>query len=149
MKSFIDISYEKEEFFNIIKEKDVEKWIKKVLKELNLKNKSCSLFFCKDETIRELNKNYRNKDYVTDVLSFSQLEGDVIESSNFLGDIVLCVDQAIRQAKQYENDVLQEISFLILHSILHLLGHDHETDNGEMEELEKKIFLKLTGVVIE
>ena len=92
-----------------------------------------SVTLCDNEYIKELNKKYRNKDKATDVLSFPLYdfdeEGDdpfEIEETVMLGDIVISVERAKEQAKEVGNGFHEEISFLTIHSTLHLLGYDHE-----------------------
>jgi probable rRNA maturation factor len=106
--------------------------------------KEINLSFCEAEEIRHLNKTYRNKDYVTDVLSFEasveaafdlsdfediaeDLAGD--ESIYSLGDIVICVSQAGEQAREQDHSLEAELAFLFVHGLLHLLGYDHEEEN--------------------
>jgi probable rRNA maturation factor len=149
LKTFIDIQFEDAIFNKKIKKKEILNWIKTIFNQLNLNEKSCSIFFSNSDTMKKLNHDFRGKNYVTDVLSFSQLEGEKIADSNFIGDVVICVPQAEKQAIEAGHLLCEEINFLILHSVLHLIGYDHETDNGEMEEYEKKVYKKLTGVCIE
>ena len=90
-----------------------------------------SVTLCSAEYIRELNKTYRGKDSETDVLSFPLYEDgdfDPIECSvaATLGDIVISIERAKEQAKEIGNTFLEEIAFLVIHSMLHLLGYDHE-----------------------
>jgi probable rRNA maturation factor len=94
----------------------------------------------------ELNKFFRGKDSTTDVLSFPHESdpADVPVSAggfpeNFLGDIVISVEQAERQAKENKLPLENEIKQLILHGVLHLCGYDHETDDGEMNERELEL----------
>ena len=95
-----------------------------------------------DETIRELNREYRGVDEVTDVLSFSQLtshELDLLEKSTGLaeeqlGDIVIDIEQARRQAGSLSFQ--EEVEALAAHGLLHLLGHDEETEEGAMKMAE-------------
>lgn len=101
--------------------------------------KTVTIAFNNDSKMRQLNNKFRGKNATTDVLSFP-CEADEFETdSNFLGDIVISLEQAKRQA--IENNLAFEIEVkqLILHGFLHLLGFDHETDNGEMNELELKL----------
>ncbi len=102
-------------------------------------NKFVTIAFVSDRKMRELNKTFRAKDSTTDVLSFP-FEADEydLETEN-LGDIVISVEQAERQAR--ENDLIleSEIKQLILHGILHLCGFDHETDAGEMNRRELEL----------
>ena len=99
-----------------------------------------SVSFVSSDKIRELNRNYRDVDSVTDVLSFPQFEtvDELIESEEDtgvaeLGDVVICMDRAKSQAEEFGHPLKREVIYLFVHSILHLLGYDH------MEEDEKKI----------
>ncbi len=94
-----------------------------------------SITFTDNESIRELNREYRDIDRATDVLSFPMDdEGDNV----VLGDIVISLERAKEQAEEYGHSLEREISFLCVHSTLHLLGYDHETS----EEDEKEMFMK-------
>ena len=144
------VEYEEIKFMDIITEEEVEQWLAKVYEELMLENMYCAILFCDDETIRELNKQYLNKDYSTDVLSFSQIEGEEITGNHFLGDIVISVPYAAEQAKKYNHSSADEIRYLILHGVLHLLGYDHnDKEDGQMSKIEKEIYYKLTGDILE
>lgn len=99
-----------------------------------------SLLITNDETIHQLNKEYRQKDKPTDVLSFP-MEDDIM-----LGDIVISLDTAKNQALEREIGLEREIAFLFIHGLLHLLGYDHETsveDEKEMFALQEEILKKL------
>ena len=110
-----------------------------------------SVTFCDNEYIRKLNKQYRNKDKHTDVLSFPMYEDgdfDVSEciSGAMLGDVVISLERAKEQAKELGNGYLHEVAFLVVHSILHLLGYDHERSPEEDEiqcSIQKEIISKL------
>ena len=107
------------------------------------KDKSLTVAFVSDRKMLELNKFFRGKNQTTDVLSFP-FENDEFEAEeNTLGDIVISVEQAARQAKENKLDFETEIRQLILHGILHLCGYDHETDNGEMNRYELRLRKKL------
>jgi probable rRNA maturation factor len=86
-----------------------------------------------DEELRRLNRQFRKKDYATDVLSFPALENDAV-----LGEIAISFDQAKQQAAERRHQVGEEIAVLMLHGLLHLLGMDHETDRGQMARAERK-----------
>lgn len=88
--------------------------------------------------IRELNKEYRNIDRVTDVISFALEDDDTfnLEDYRVLGDIYICLEQALKQAEDYGHSFKRELSFLAIHGLLHLLGYDH------MSEEEEKIMFK-------
>ena len=91
-----------------------------------------SIAFVDDEAMTSLNRKFRRKNKTTDVLTFP---GD----DRFLGDIVISVDQARRQAADEKHSLATEVRYLILHGILHALGYDHETDQGEMNAVEVEV----------
>jgi len=100
------------------------------------------------------NNYYLNKNYPTDVLSFSQIENMTVKNigkfkDTFLGDIVISVQYAEKSSNERKHDLLMEIYFLLLHGLLHIIGYDHENNNDNfMLEFQEKIFYKLTGVKI-
>ncbi len=89
-------------------------------------NITVSISIADDKTIQELNKKYRDKDYATDVLSFNMDEEH--DGQYLLGDIIVNKDQAQRQASQFGNTLEEEISELVAHGMLHLLGVHHDGD---------------------
>ena len=103
-----------------------------------LTNKDIELILTTDEEIRELNKIHRNKDKATDVLSFPLEDMPGMP----LGSIVISLDTAKRVANELGHSIEEEIKLLFIHGLLHLLGYDHEIDNGEMREKEKEIIEK-------
>ena len=101
---------------------------KAMLAALQLKNEEVSLLLTSDEQIQELNKTYRHKDRPTDVLAFAQREGEFgALAGSLLGDVIVSIPTATRQAAQRKHDLLSEVTMLMAHGILHLLGWDHET----------------------
>ncbi len=92
-----------------------------------------SILLVDDDTIRDLNRQYRGVDEATDVLAFSQLEGEDFGSEGeiVIGDVVISVDTAARQAKEQGHTLEEELDVLIAHGLLHLLGYDHETPEDE------------------
>ena len=88
-----------------------------------------------DQTIRELNRQYRNKDKPTDVLSFP-LADEVCPT--LLGDVVISIDTARRQARQRKRAFADELRALLIHGILHLLGYDHEVSDSEAVRMRRK-----------
>ncbi len=104
------------------------------------KGKFVTIAFVSDKKMRELNLDFRQKDSTTDVLSFPYEadEFDFETERNFLGDIIISLEQAKTQALANNLSLEIEVKQLILHGILHLAGYDHETDNGEMNFLELK-----------
>jgi probable rRNA maturation factor len=98
-----------------------------------------------DERIRALNRTYRDKDYATDVLSFASSARSapnpqsLIPNPRSLGDIVIARGVARRQARDAGHDELTELKLLALHGLLHLLGYDHERDEGRMRRVERRL----------
>ena len=93
-----------------------------------------------DARIRKLNRRYRRKNYATDVLSFPTEKGRYpFSSTRFLGDIVIARGVARRQAREARHSERTELKILALHGLLHLLGYDHERDNGRMSRLERRL----------
>jgi probable rRNA maturation factor len=99
-----------------------------------------SLVLAGDGLLRRLNRDYRGKDRPTDVLSFP---GDGGEAG--LGDVVISVPTAERNARGLGRTLLQELDVLALHGFLHVLGYDHETDDGTMDRLEARLRKRLLG----
>ena len=97
-----------------------------------------ALVVTRDPAVRALNARYRGKDKPTDVLSFPGPGGNV-----GLGDIVVSVDTAERNARRLGRSLQRELDVLALHGFLHVLGYDHETDDGTMDRLERRLRRKL------
>jgi probable rRNA maturation factor len=91
-----------------------------------------------DRELQRLNRDFRKKDYATDVLSFPAASLDASEGEEFLGEIAISFPRAREQATQYGHPVQDEIRILMLHGMLHLLGMDHENDRGAMARAEIK-----------
>lgn len=112
-----------------------------------------SVTFTDDASIHELNKKFRGVDRPTDVLSFPlfDYEGEseeppVDELMGMLGDVVLSLETAARQAEEYGHSFAREVAFLTVHSMLHLLGYDHETseaDEADMRQRQREIMERL------
>ena len=111
-----------------------------------------SVRFVDNEEIRKLNKQYRNIDKETDVLSFPMGENGVYDvnhdtGAKILGDIVISMEKAVEQAKMYNHPLQREVGFLTVHSMLHLLGYDHMEPEEEKEMFAKqKEILELAGI---
>jgi probable rRNA maturation factor len=123
-------------------------------RRLRLHHREFNVCFVDDSAIRHMNLEYRGKDKATDVLSFPWNEAGEVPTpeppagaarrgrgilANFLGDVVISVETARRNAAAEGHSTLLEIQWLILHGVLHLLGYDHERDSGEMVALELTI----------
>jgi probable rRNA maturation factor len=98
-----------------------------------------SVALVSDRRMKELNGFFRGNDSTTDVLSFPHETDDFDNDDTNLGDIVISVEQAQRQAKENKLTLANEINQLILHGVLHLCGYDHETDKGEMNKRELQL----------
>ncbi|MDX1584665.1 MAG: rRNA maturation RNase YbeY [Thermoanaerobaculia bacterium] len=99
-----------------------------------------SVHFADDREMRRLNRTWRGIDRTTDVLTFPAGDESIPDDAEHsLGDIVISVEQAKRQARQQKHDLATEVRYLILHGLIHALGYDHETDEGEMNALELRI----------
>ncbi|MEE1055998.1 MAG: rRNA maturation RNase YbeY [Acutalibacteraceae bacterium] len=111
-----------------------------------------SVTFVDNEEIHKLNKQYRDKDMPTDVLSFVMGENGTYDidpktGAQILGDVVISMEKAVEQAERYGHSLQREVGYLTAHSVLHLLGYDHE-DNMErirMREKEEKV-MSLLGL---
>ena len=126
---------------------DCEHWqafVKKAWRVVPAEAQGVTVAFVSDRAMRGLNRLWRHKQGATDVLSFpaDQDEFEKIEGSQ-LGDVVISVEQAARQAKENGLTFDQEIAQLILHGLIHLCGYDHATDKGEMNRLELRLRKKL------
>ena len=111
--------------------REIAAFARRVLKETRQTDVvgTITIAFVDDDAMRELNRKFRHKDKTTDVLTFSDEDAD----------IVISLDQARRQAADEKHSLATEVRYLVLHGILHALGYDHETDQGEMSALELRI----------
>ena len=114
------------------------------LRAIGIGDEGATVVFVSDRAMRELNRRWRGKRGTTDVLSFpaAQDEFEKVEGTT-LGDVVISVEQAARQAAEHKLEFEEEVSQLILHGLLHLCGYDHERDNGEMNRLELSLRRRL------
>ena len=93
-----------------------------------------SILLCDDATIQDLNREYRNKNRPTDVLAFPMQEGPGPQPNpELLGDVVISLPTATRQAKARDRPIIEEVTFLLAHGLLHLLGYDHANQREERE----------------
>lgn len=98
-----------------------------------------SILLAGDEEMREINAEYRGKDRPTDVISFAMSDGEFPAlNKDILGDVVISLDTAKRQAIERGVTIAQEVNFLLIHGILHLNGYDHERSEPERLKMEKK-----------
>ena len=140
MANFSIINEEKE---NINELKEVEKFVEFAINYNKINDLIYNIIIIDEEKIRYLNKEYRAKDSVTDVISFALEDDDTFIKTDYrvLGDIYICLKRAKDQAMEYGHSLLRELSFLSIHGLLHLLGYDHMTKEDEkiMFELQERI----------
>lgn len=121
--------------------KIIKKYVKKCLREENVKGSSFNIILITNEEIKKLNAKYRNIEKETDVISFA-LEDEKNEKfflkERVLGDIYISVDKAKSQSNEYDHSLKRELSFLAVHGLLHLLGYDHIEKEDEKIMFEKQ-----------
>jgi rRNA maturation RNase YbeY len=109
-----------------------------VLRAMGVQKRTLTVVFVSPRKMRKLNRQFLGRDYVTDVLSFAY-EGEIMEGSSFLGEIVIAPEIAWHQARLYRAHPERELRKLLVHGILHILGYDHESDAGEMIRLQQRL----------
>jgi probable rRNA maturation factor len=120
------------------KKDKIRYWLEQAIKILTVEADEMSIIFTSDEQIRMFNRKFRNIDRETDVLSFPLGERN-LEGKINLGDIIISIDTAERQAQELGHSVDTEIKILIIHGLLHVLNYNHETDDGEMKKKEQEL----------
>jgi probable rRNA maturation factor len=140
-KSLIEVINRQRSYF--IDRLRVARLSRAVLDRIGRGETTLTITFIRDRAMRKLNREYRGIDQPTDVLSFAYHEStDFSEPENetdHLGDVVISVETAAAYARELSLTFDREIDHLIIHGTLHLAGYDHETDNGEMNRLERKL----------
>ncbi|HEV7569865.1 MAG TPA: rRNA maturation RNase YbeY [Thermoanaerobaculia bacterium] len=123
--------------------REIAEFVRRVLIALRVDDNihEVSIAIVDDDAMRNLNRKFRKKNKTTDVLTFPADDSDADPNATGrpLGDIVISIDQARRQATDQKHSLATEVRYLILHGILHALGYDHETDSGEMNALELRV----------
>lgn len=160
---FMTVDFRSTVKLTLTEERQIKKWLllaSSVTEELfkskiildKPKSITVSLMICGDSKIKELNRQYRQKDKVTDVLSFPAHEDLRIYKTEypdlFLGDLAICHAQTKRQSKEFNISYMDEFIHLFIHGLLHLLGYDHEKSLAEeklMERLEQKALKKFSA----
>ncbi len=116
---------------------------RQVLDRVNRPEASATITFIRDPAMRRLNRAYRGLDVPTDVLSFAYQESSDQSDPGYdpaqFGDVIISVETAARSAQKFGRTFADEIRALVIHGTLHLAGYDHETDNGEMNRLERRL----------
>ena len=127
---------------NIKEIDELNDYIEYLFNYMNIKDSVMSIIIVDNKEIHRINKEYRNIDRETDVISFALEEGETIdEPVKTLGDIYISIDRVYSQAKEYGHSVKRELFFLVTHGFLHLLGYDHmkKEDEEVMFPLQEKI----------
>lgn len=123
--------------------KELDEIIQFACKHMKVENPLLNIIIVDNKKIQEINRDYRNKDAVTDVISFAFEEVKDLEYSDmrFLGEIYISYERCVSQAQDYGHSVKREFCYLAVHGLLHLLGYDHMTaeDKKEMRTLEEEI----------
>ena len=124
----------------------LKRLLKFSIKYMKLNNIEMGIIFVDNSRIKELNKSYRNIDRETDVITFRLEDYEEVKYGKVkvLGDIYISLDKAKSQSIEYGHSYLRELSFLMIHGFLHLLGYDHmnEEDEKEMFELQEEVLNK-------
>lgn len=145
MDLVLDMSLEIEGFDDLVNEEEIRGYVEKVLeKEYDSKAPVyVSLLFTGNDEIQVINREYRDKDQPTDVISFAYHETEDFDIGPYdtLGDIVISLERVVEQAKEYNHSPKRELFYVLTHGILHLLGYDHieEEERKEMREKEEEI----------
>lgn len=131
---------------SLVSQQHIEKAVKvSCLAAKNITQPNVCIRFSSDEVVQQLNAQWRDKDKVTDVLSFPMQDGDSFDADESLGDIILAVPFVQSEAKRLNLPVEAHSIHLIVHATLHLLGYDHIADDEAqvMQQLENQVMLKL------
>ena len=141
MNSFEIVNETNEEIKEL---EEIKKLVDFALDYQEIENSVFNIIIVDEKKIRYLNKNYRNKDSVTDVISFALEDDDsfIKTDMRILGDIYICLKRAKDQSIEYGHSFLRELSFLTIHGLLHLLGYDH------IEKEEEEIMFKLQEMIL-
>lgn len=118
----------------------LQEYMNFVVEKLSIKEGIFNIIFVSNEEIHEINREFRNTDRVTDVISFAleDNEEETFSQYRLLGDIYIAIDVAYDQAIEYNHSREREVCFLATHGLLHLLGYDHMTTEEEKEMFEKQ-----------
>ena len=145
MDLVLEMSLEIEGFDDLVNEEEIREYVQKVL-EKEYESEApiyMSLLFAGNDEIQVINREYRDKDQPTDVISFAYHETEDFDIGPYdtLGDIVISLERVVEQAKEYNHSDKRELFYVLTHGILHLLGYDHieEEDKKEMRAKEEEI----------
>jgi probable rRNA maturation factor len=134
----IDIVLQNPNRYSEVRARRLRPWLARLLASVAPRQESLGVRFCSDREMRRVNRSFSGQDKATDVLSFPGDPGD----HRHVGDILISVPTARRQAAGAapgDHTVEHELRALLLHGVLHCLGYDHETDDGEMDRVERRL----------
>lgn len=140
----IDITYDIDEVEEYFEEEKIKEYIEYILKNekenFNEKDFYVSFMLTKNEVIHQINKEYRNMDRPTDVISFAYNETENVGPVEIVGDIIISIDKVREQAKEFGHTDKREFYYLLTHGMLHILGYDHiiEDEKKVMREKEER-----------
>ncbi len=141
-KLSLSVQYADKRLADAVSRKDIRRWVLAA----QFAPAELTLRFVSEDEGRALNRDYRGKDYATNVLTFAYADGeDVSEDDVVQADIVLCVDVLLKEAAERRLPIAQHAAHLVVHGVLHAQGYDHEDDDeaAEMEGLETEILGEL------
>lgn len=122
-----------------VEAKKIRKAAERILASLRISGYELSVLLLDNKGIRAVNKKYLNRNRPTNVISFSLTEGEFGNiNPHVLGDVVISVEKALEQAEIRGTSLEEELTFLLIHGILHLVGYDHEKKGSEREKMRKK-----------
>ena len=124
----------------------MQQWLNSIATDMQLENCELSLRLTSDRQIQELNCQYRSMDKPTDVLAFAATEADInipldCAEPIYLGDLVISLETAVKQAKEQQHSIVVELAWLASHGLLHLLGWDHPDDRSLKQMLKRQLKL--------
>ena len=117
--------------------------VRRVFHAMGVRRGGVTLLFTGNREMRSLNRKFRGQDRPTDVLSFPS--GERGHDRKYLGDIAISVEEAGKYAREVGWRLSEELEFLLIHGVLHLLGHDHEIDGGEMDRVQARLAWRILG----
>ena len=135
--STVEIVFQNAGSYDEVRRRSLRPWLSALLEEIAPEGGSLGVRFCGGRAMRRTNRDVRGRDSVTDVLSFPGSDDGPAEAH--MGDILICVPRARQQAAERAHPVQRELGLLLLHGVLHCLGYDHETDDGEMARFERSL----------
>jgi probable rRNA maturation factor len=132
----MNILIQNKQLLRTLDEHEIEEMLKSALKDLKCDDDlELSILFTTDDDIQKLNREYRNIDITTDVLSFPMMGVGPVDA---IGDIVISIPTMVRQAKEYEVTESERLCRLLIHGLLHLFGYDHEVSKEEEDRMFAK-----------